>query len=163
MGRILESAWVPHSLGPSPKGGLSRNPCDSVDIVKNSLIPRAILTVLGLVLTVLGSWRLLDPVAFFENSGLLLGDNVGLLSEARATGGAVAGFGILVLSGAFVRKLSYTSTVAAIVLFLGFGIGRIFGFGTDGIPEAVLVQGAIFEFVFGLIAVFALFKYREES
>lgn len=130
--------------------------------MKESLFLKITLIVLGLVLTVLGFWRLFDPIAFFENSGLALSGGAGLLNEARATGGVVAGFGLFILSGAFVRKLSYTATVAAIVLFLGFGIGRLIGFGIDGNPGESLVQGMIFEFVFGLLAAFVFFKYRED-
>ncbi len=130
--------------------------------MKKSIVLKIILIVLGLLLTALGSWRLFDPIAFFENSGLVLDDNAGLLNEARATGGVVTGFGLLILSGAFIRKLSYTSIVAAIVLFLGFGIARLIGFAMDGSPGEALIQGIIFEFVFGLLAVFAFFKYREK-
>ena len=130
--------------------------------MKNSKVLKAILILLGLLLTVLGSWRLLDPIAFFENSGLILSNDSGLLNEARATGGCVVGFGLLILLGAFIQKLSYTSTIAAVVLFLGFGIARLIGFAIDGNPGDMLVQGTIFEFVFGLAAVFALYKYREK-
>jgi len=129
--------------------------------MKNSKVLKGILILLGLLLTILGLWRLFDPIAFFENSGIILDNNAGLLNEARATGGVVVGFGILILLGAFIQKLSYTSTIAAIVLFLGFGIARLIGFAIDGNPEEALIQGAIMEFVFGLLGVFAFFKYRE--
>ena len=128
--------------------------------MKNSIVLKIILIVLGLLLTALGSWRLFDPITFFENSGLILENNAGLLNEARATGGVVAGFGLLILSGAFNRKLSYTSTIAAIVLFLGFGIARLIGFAMDGNPGEAIIQGVIFEFFLGFIAVFAFLKYR---
>ncbi len=130
--------------------------------MKKSTVLKIILIIFGLLLTALGSWRLFDPITFFENSGLILSNDVGLLNEARATGGVVTGFGLLILSGAFIRKLSYTSIVAAIVLFLGFGIARLIGFVMDGNPEEALIQGIVFELVFGLLAVFACFKYREK-
>ena len=129
--------------------------------MKKSTVLKIILIIFGLLLTALGSWRLFDPITFFENSGLILSNDVGLLNEARATGGVVVGFGLLILLGAFNQKLSYTSTIAAIVLFFGFGIARIIGFAMDGNPEEVLIQGTIMEFIFGLIGVFAFFKYRE--
>ena len=131
--------------------------------MKNSKILKGILILLGLLLIILGSWRLFDPIAFFENSGLVLSDEAGLLSEARATGGIVVGFGLVILMGAFIQRLSYTSTLAAIVLFFGFGIARVIGFALDGNPGEGIIQGIIFEFVLGLVAVFALFKYREKS
>ena len=131
--------------------------------MKNSKVLKGILILLGLLLIVLGLWRLIDPIAFFENSGLILSNDAGLLNEARATGGVVVGFGLLILLGAFIQKLSYTSTIAAIVVFLGFGIARVLGFALDGNPGEALVQGIIFEFVFGLLGVFALFKYSEKE
>ena len=131
--------------------------------MKNSKVLKGILIVLGLLLTIIGLWRLFDPIAFFENSGLVLSNEAGLLSEARATGGAVVGFGIVVLLGAFNQRLSYTSTITALVVFLGFGIARLIGFSLDGNPGEGVIQGIIIEFVLGLLAVFALFKYREKS
>ena len=129
--------------------------------MKNSKVLKAILILLGLLLTVLGLWRLLAPISFFENSGLILINDAGLLNEARGTGGCVAGFGLLIFLGAFIQKLSYTSTIAAIVLFLSFGIARLIGIALDGNPGEELIQGMIMEFVFGLLGVFAFFKYRE--
>ncbi len=130
--------------------------------MRTSKVLNTILIVLGLLLIGIGLWRLFDPIGFFQNSGITLDNQAGLLSEARATGGAVVGFGILILLGAFIQKLSYTSTIAAIVLFLGFGIARLIGFAMDGNPGDGVIQGIIIEFVFGLIAVFALFKYRKK-
>ena len=129
----------------------------------NSKVLKGILILLGLNLTVLGSWRLVDPITFFEFSGLILSNNAGLLNEARATGGVVVGFGLLILSGAFNQKLSYTSTIAAMVLYLGFGVARVIGFALDGNPGEMIMTGMIGEFVFGLIGVFAFFRYREKS
>ena len=102
--------------------------------MKNSKFLKGILILLGLLLTVLGSWRLIDPISFFENSGLILIKDAGLLNEARATGGVVVGFGLLILLGAFNQKLSFTSTIAAIVVFLGFAMARVLGFALDGNP-----------------------------
>jgi len=82
-------------------------------------------------------------------------------SGTGGTGGVVTGFGLLILSGAFNSKLSYTSTVVAIVLFFGFGIARLIGFALDGNPGESIIQGMIFEFVLGLIGVFAFFKYKK--
>ena len=129
--------------------------------MKNSKVLKGILIVLGLVLTIIGLWRLFDPIAFFENSGLVLSNEAGLLSEARAAGGAVVGFGIVILLGAFNQRLSYTSTITALVVFLGFGIARLIGFSLDGNPGEGVIQGIIIELGLGLLSVFALFKYRE--
>ena len=80
--------------------------------MKNSKILKGILILLGLLLIILGSWRLFDPIGFFENSGLILSNEAGLLSEARGTGGVLVGFGLVILLGALYQRLSYTSTIA---------------------------------------------------
>ena len=131
--------------------------------MKNSKVLKGILILLGVNLVVLGSWRLLDPIGFFDFSGLLLSADAGLLNEARGTGGAIIGFGLLILLGAFKKKMAYTSTIVAIVLFLGFGIARVISLVVDGNPGEALYKGIIGEFAFGLLALFALIKYREKS
>ena len=131
--------------------------------MKNSKVLKGILILLGLNLTVLGSWRVIDPITFFEFSGLILSNDIGLLNEARAAGGAVAGFGLLILLGVINQKLSYTSTITAIVLYLGFGVARLISYTLDGNPGEMIMTGMTGEFVFGLIGVFALIKCREKS
>jgi len=131
--------------------------------MKNSKVLKGILILLGVLLTFMGFWRLIDPISFFEYSGLILSEDPGLLNEARGTGGAIVGFGLLILLGAFKKKLTYTSTIVAIVLFLGFGIARVISFAVDGNPGQALLKGIIGEFVLGLLALFALIKYREDG
>jgi len=128
--------------------------------MKNSKVLKGILIVLGLPLIIFGLWRLLDPISFFNFSGLLLSTDAGLLSEARGAGGAILGFGILIFLGAFNKKLAFTSTIVAMILFLGFGMARIISLVVDGNPGSMIFQGIIGEFVFGLLAVFLLIKYR---
>ena len=130
--------------------------------MKDSKVLKIILFLLGLILFILGSWRLINPISFFENSGLALSYDVGLLNEARATGGVVVGFGILILLGTFFQKLSYTSTIAAFVIFLSFGFSRVIGIILDGNPGESIIQGILFEFTFGLLGLFALYKYRDK-
>jgi len=65
--------------------------------MKNSKVLKVILFLLGLVLIVLGAWRLTDPITFFANSGIVLSNDVGLLNEARVSGGVVVGFGLLIM------------------------------------------------------------------
>jgi len=130
--------------------------------MKDSKFLKGILILLGVFLTIMGFWRLIDPIAFFEYSGLILTNNAGLLNEARGTGGAIIGFGLIILLGAFKKKLTYTSTIVAMVLFFGFGIARVLGFALDGNPGDALLKGIIFEFVFGVLALFALIKYRDK-
>jgi len=131
--------------------------------MKNSKILKTILIILGLNLTIIGGWRLIDPVSFSEFNGHIMSNNVVLLNEARAVGGCVVGFSILIILGAFNQKLTFTSTIAAIVLYLSFGVARFISYTLDGNPGEMVMTGMIGEFVFGIAGVFALYKYREIS
>ena len=47
-------------------------------------------------------------------------------------------------------------------MYLGYGFSRIASIMIDGLPSDELVQVAIFEITMGLIALFALVKYRKD-
>jgi len=136
--------------------------CSRKTPMKNSKVLKTILFLLGLALIVLGSWRLTMPVEFFAFSGIDLGNDASMLSEARATGGVVVGTGILIMLGAFFSKLTFTSTLLTAVVFLSFGFARLLGIAIDGMPGPEIVQGIIFEFVFGILGVLAFIKYRKK-
>jgi hypothetical protein len=131
--------------------------------MRESKILKAILLLLGTLLIVLGMWRVLDPVGFYANSGIILSSEVSMLNEARAAGGVVVGFALLIVSGVFFDALAFTSTVVSAVLFLSYAGGRLFGIAMDGNPGAPLVQGLAFELVFGAVAVAAFLRYRVRS
>ena len=129
--------------------------------MKNSRVLKTILFVSGLIATGTGGAILFMPAAFFATNGIELGSNISLLSETRAPGGALLASGILIMSGAFVAKLSFTSTVVSALVFLSYGLSRILSIAIDGMPAEGLVQAAVLEIVIGLACVFALAKYRD--
>ncbi|MGK7934419.1 MAG: DUF4345 family protein, partial [Xenococcaceae cyanobacterium] len=47
-----------------------------------------------------------------------------LLSEIRASSGALLAYGILIFTGAFVSQLSFTSMILSSLLFLSYGLSR---------------------------------------
>ena len=129
--------------------------------MKNSKVLKTILIILGLFLIVFGPFRLINPVSSLDGLGVVLDGTLGPLSEARGSGGVLLGFGLLFLIGAFKKKLTYTSTLSAVVLFFGFGIGRLISVAFDGNPGNAMLGGMASEFAFGLLALFALLKYRD--
>ena len=131
--------------------------------MENSKVLKTIFFLLGLPLIVDGIWRLTMPVAYYDFNGLILGSDVGMLSEARGAGGMILISGILILLGAFLAKLRFTSTVLSILVFLSFGFARLLGIVMDGMPGEKLIQGIIGEFVMGSIGVFVFLKYRKKS
>jgi len=130
--------------------------------MKNSKVLKTLLFLLAIPLIVFGAWRLAMPVEFHAFSGIILGSDVGLLSEARGVGGLILGSGIIIMSGVFSARMRFTSTLLAALVFLSFGFARLLGVALDGVPGEMLVQGIIGEFVMGSIALVALLKYRKK-
>jgi hypothetical protein len=130
--------------------------------MKNSKVLKTILIISGLIASGFGAAILFTPVAFYASYGIELGGNFSLLNEIRAPGGALMASGILIISGAFVDKLSFTAAVASTLLYLSYGLSRVMSIAVDGMPVEGLVQAAILEIAIGLACVFALIKYREK-
>jgi hypothetical protein len=128
--------------------------------MKNSKVLKTILIISGLIATGIGGAILFTPVAFQASAGIDLGGNISLLSEIRRLGGALLASGILIMLGAFVAKLTFTSTVISIMIYLSYGISRILSMAIDGMPAEVLVMATVVEIIIGLVSLFALLKYR---
>ena len=103
------------------------------------------------------------PVAFYATYGIEFGSNISLLNEIRTPGGVLLASGMLITSGVFVPKLTFTSTVVSILLYLSYGLSRILSMAIDGVPVEGLVQAAVLEIAIGLVCVFALAKCRENE
>lgn len=129
--------------------------------MKNSKVLKTILFISGLILTGTGGAILFMPVAFYAINGIELAGNISLLNEIRAPGSALLVSGLLIMSGAFVAKLTFTSAVVSTLVYLSYGLSRILSMAIDGMPAEGLVQAAFLEIVIGLVCVFALAKYRD--
>ena len=131
--------------------------------MKNSKAVKAILIVSGFLLMGLGAATLFAPVEFLGTSGINLGGQVNLLSEIRAPGATLLASGIVILLGVFVPKLTFTSTVLSILIFLSYGIGRIIGIAADGFPAQELVAATVVEIIIGVAGLFVLIRYQERN
>ncbi len=129
--------------------------------MKNSKVLKAVLIISGLIMVGIGAAKLIAPVAFLGTNGIELGGQINLLSEIRAAGGAVLASGIVVISGVFVTKLTFTSTIISALMFLSYGIARILSMAIDGMPAKEVLAATAIEVIIGLSAFFALLKYRE--
>lgn len=131
--------------------------------MKNSKVLKTILIISGLIASGIGAAILFAPVAFYATYGIELGSNFSLLNEIRAPGGALLASGILIMSGAFMDKLAFTSVLVSTLLYLSYGLSRVMSIAIDGVPAEGLVQAAVLEIVIGLACVFALLKYRRKQ
>lgn len=115
------------------------------------------LSLSGLLLLFVGASRLSNPInAYLKNSGITLAKEVDLLNEMRGVSGVMLVGGILILLGILLPELTFSSHVVASLLFLGFAIGRIISIRVDGQPNKQIVQGLLFEVVFGALNVICI-------
>lgn len=128
--------------------------------MKDSKALKVILFISGLIGAVIGGLILFTPVSFYAMSGIDLGQNISLLNEVRAAGGALLACGLFIMTGTFVDKLRFTATVISTLLYMSYGLSRVMSMVVDGIPANDLVQAAVLEMFIGSICVIALIKYR---
>ena len=131
--------------------------------MQNSIVLKSILFFAGLIIAGIGGAELFIPVNFHATSGITLGDDINLMNEIRAQGGALLACGLLIITGIFISALTFTSVVVATVLYLSYGAARVLSVAVDGMPDVTLLQATGLEIVIGLICAFALVRYRESS
>lgn len=115
-----------------------------------------VLVLSGLIGMVVGAGMLFVPVAFHAGAGIMLDGSINLTNEMRAAGGPLlAGSGIIIL-GAFLDPLRFTALVMATMLYLSYGVSRLFGMALDGMPAQTIIAITILELVIGLLCSVAL-------
>jgi hypothetical protein len=115
------------------------------------------LSISGLLLLAVGTLRISNPIKnYSKNSGIKLENEVNLLNEVRGVSSVMLFGGIIILLGIIVPKLTITSFVVAILILLGFAIGRLLSIGLDGKPNKLIVRGLISELVLGSANIFCI-------
>jgi len=127
--------------------------------MKNTKTLKIILIISGLIAIGVGASILTIPVSFYATNSINIEGNISLLNEIRASGGALLASGVVIVLGAFVAKLTFTSTIIASFLYLSYGLSRILSITVDGIPAEGLVQAVILELIIGLVCLFSLVIY----
>ena len=130
--------------------------------MKSSIALKVVLVIAGLMFTGVGIFSLLAPVAFVARNGVDIAGNISLLNDVRGYGGVLLGGGLIILAGAFIRSLTFTSALLGAVLYLLFAIGRAVSFALDGLPADTLVKATVVEFVVGLACLVVLLRFREK-
>ena len=131
--------------------------------MKNRFTIQAVLFLSGLIGMGIGSAILFTPVEFYGSSGIEIGGKISLLNEIRASGGALLACGALIIMGVFVAKLRFTSALLSALLYLSYGISRLWAMSVDGMPEAIYVIVAVMEIVIGLICAYIMVLTFERS
>ena len=116
-----------------------------------------VLTLSGLLLFLVGTLRLIDPIKnYSKNSGITLTNDENLLNEIRGISSLMLIGGIIILLGIKISSLTNISYSVAILIFIGFLFGRIISIFIDGKPNKLIINGIISEAILGGLNIFCL-------
>jgi hypothetical protein len=113
----------------------------------------------GLTAFTIGAFILFAPHAFYAGYGITLGDDASLLSELRAPGAGLAGFGLLMLRGIWREATFPVAVAAALTVFAAFPAGRLVGVAMDGMPSGSVIGALVVELMIAALC-FAAFRRR---
>ncbi|MEO1520485.1 MAG: DUF4345 domain-containing protein [Cyanobacteria bacterium J06633_2] len=126
--------------------------------MKRSTVSTMILCISGLLAIAIGIMILLSPVDFYAANQIPINGNINLLSEVRASAGALLASGLVITMGAFIPPLTFTSAILATMLYLSYGTSRIAGIVIDGMPTASLLYAAAIELIAGCCCLYCLWQ-----
>ncbi|MEY8840683.1 DUF4345 domain-containing protein, partial [Cribrihabitans sp. XS_ASV171] len=95
--------------------------------MRPTLFEKIALGLSGLTALAIGAFILFAPHVFYAGYGITLRHDANLLSELRAPGAGLAGFGLLMLLGIQRRKILTVAMTAALTVFIAFPAGRLVG------------------------------------
>ncbi len=111
----------------------------------------------GLTALTIGAFILFTPHAFYASYGITLGRDANLLSELRAPGAGLAGFGLLMLLGIRRQAILPVAMAVALTVFIAFPAGRLIGIAVDGLPSGSIIGALVVEV---MIAALCLAAFR---
>ncbi|MEL6675421.1 MAG: DUF4345 domain-containing protein [Bacteroidota bacterium] len=131
--------------------------------MKDSKVLKAYLIVAGLLLAFIGGATLLMPVALKTGSGIDIAGNINVINDVRASSALLFSLAVVMLTGAFSPKLTYTASLLSAVLFLALGTGRVVSILADGMPVEGLIGATGLEFVLGIVGAILFIRFQEKK
>lgn len=131
--------------------------------MKNSKVLKGFLVLSGLLLTFIGGATLLMPIDMKATEGIDLTGNIAMLNDVRALSALIFVLALLILSGAFVKRLTFTSALVSPIMFLSLGVGRALSILLDGTPPDAMTKATILEFVLGTVGLILFMRFREKD
>ena len=113
----------------------------------------------GLTALAIGAMILVAPRTFYASYGITLGQNASLLSELRALGAGLAGFGLVMLLGIWRHAVLPVAIATAMMVFIAFPVGRLVGLVMDGMPSGSLIGALVVELIIAALCL-AAFRRR---
>ena len=130
--------------------------------MQDSKVLKVVLFLAGLLILVVGGATLFFPEAFSAKHGVILAKDISLFNDIRGAGGLMFASGLLIISGAFMKKMAFTSAVVGSTVYLVFAFARIVSIVLDGMPAEGLIKATVVETVMGLIVLAAFIKFRNK-
>lgn len=124
---------------------------------------RVVLAVLALVLGAIGAGAVVDPAAFYQSFGIVVAGQPELASELRGTGSAMLLLGLAVAAGAIWTRWAFVSAVVALLVSLGYAVGRGISAIADGAPGDALIAAAVAELALAAAAAWVAVRTRPRS
>ncbi|MEL6560667.1 MAG: DUF4345 domain-containing protein [Bacteroidota bacterium] len=130
--------------------------------MKNTKLLKGYLILTGLLLIFIGGSTLMFPVQMKSGAGIDIAENISVINDVRATSAVLLFFAMLSFLGAFIEKLSFTSNLVIVLLFLSIGLGRVISIVIDGMPVDGLVKATFLELILGLAGAI-IFKVSQKK
>lgn len=124
-----------------------------------TLFEKIALGLSGLTALTIGASILFAPHAFYASYGITLGEDASLLSELRAPGAGLAGFGLLMLLGIWRHAVLPVGMAVALTVFIAFPAGRLVGLAVDGMPSGNVIGALVAELIIAALCL-AAFRRR---
>ena len=126
--------------------------------MNNSIWQKAMLLVAGLVALAISVSVLFFPQGFYGSSEITLEDNPTLLSEIRAPSMVLVVFGLVMLGATAMSQLRQSALIAASMLYLSYGGGRLVSLVLDGMPHSNIMFAMVIEVGIGLSCTYVLLR-----
>ncbi len=127
--------------------------------MRPTLFEKIALGLSGLTAFTIGAFILFAPHAFYATYGITLGQGASLLSELRAPGAGLAGFGLLMLLGIRRQAVLPVAMAVALTVFIAFPAGRLVGLAVDGMPSGSVIGALVVELIIAALCL-AAFRRR---
>ncbi len=131
--------------------------------MKNSIVLKIILGIGSATFLLAGSFAAFNPLQYVARNGIDIAGQLTLLNDYRGSGAVLIGAGIIMFLGIIHERMRFTSIVVMSVLYTTFALGRIISIIADGLPVEGLVKATVVELIIGLVAIFALIKFKENN
>lgn len=124
---------------------------------------KTLLQISGYIALCVGIGMTFYPLTFFSISGVYFSADASTINELRAPGCATLFAALFIIWGSKSEKHRHSALLFAVILFLGFGAGRVLSLVFDGIPNPLILFIMASELTIGAVCVYSLVRYNKNN